>query len=481
MSRNTPSPAEILVVGDVMLDRYLEGVVERSSPEAPVPVVRVLRTFERPGGAANTAVNIAALGGSPMLIGATGRDAASATLRDLLESGGVAAASLIEAERVPTTIKTRLMAGHQQIARFDEERAFDDPDARASLCTLIARRLPQARWAILSDYAKGVCDTSVCRTVIETGKRHGTRVIVDPKGPDFAKYAGAAVITPNQSEAAAVVGFPIHDADAGLRAACRIRDAFEIDSVVVTLGDMGLAVVGAEGSAVIPARAQRVFDVTGAGDTVVAMLAVALTEGMSLGEACRLANAAARLQVSRVGAATIARSDVDASLERPVSASDKIVTLERLRFVVRQAKAEGKRIGFTNGCFDILHHGHVATLEAAAAECDALVVGVNSDASVRRLKGPSRPVVPAEARRAVLAALSTVAWVCEFDEDTPLELIRAIAPDLIVKGADYVAEAVVGADLVLARGGRVLTVPLVPQASTTCLVDRMLRVRDGSS
>ena len=469
------------MVGDVMLDRYFEGVVERVSPEAPVPVVRVLRTLERPGGAANTAVNIAALGGRPMLVGTIGTDAAANAVRALVEVAGVSGESLVSVDAVPTTVKTRLLDGHQQVARFDEERPFDDADARVSLCTLIEARLPRARLTVISDYAKGVCDTAVCRTVIDGGRRHGTQVIVDPKGTDFAKYAGAAVITPNQGEAAAVVGFAIRDAEDGLRAARWIRDAFEITSVIVTLGDKGLVMVGPDRAAVIPTRARRVCDVTGAGDTMVAMLAVALAEGTAIEEACHLANAAAGLQVARIGATTVTRQEVHVSLERPPVAADKIMKLERLASMVRHARAEGRRIGFTNGCFDMLHHGHVAVLEAAAAECDVLVVGLNSDASVRRLKGPTRPVVPAESRRAVLAALSSVAWVCEFDDDTPLELIRAIEPDVLVKGGDYTVDTIVGADLVLARGGRVMTVPLVPHASTTSLVDRVLSVGKGAS
>ena len=481
MTPERQSPSEILVVGDVMLDRYLEGVVERVSPEAPVPVVRVLRTFERPGGAANTAVNIAALGGRSMLVGTTGTDAAANAVRALVEAAGVSGESLVAVVAVPTTVKTRLLDGHQQVARFDEERPFDDAEVRVSLCALIEARLPRARWAVISDYAKGVCDETVCRTVIDGGRRHGVKVIVDPKGTDFAKYAGAAVITPNQGEAAAVVGFAIRDAEDALRAARWIRDAFEIESVVVTLGDKGLVMVGPDGTAVIPTRARRVCDVTGAGDTVVAMLAVALAEGTAIEEACHLANAAAGLQVARIGATTVSRQEVRVSLARPPAAADKIIGFERLTPAVRQARAEGRRIGFTNGCFDMLHHGHVAVLEAAANACDVLVVGVNSDASIRRLKGPTRPVVPAEARRAVLAALSSVTWVCEFDDDTPLELIQAIEPDVLVKGGDYALESIVGADLVLARGGRVMTVPLVPHASTTSLVDRMLSAGKAAS
>lgn len=471
MADDRREAGEILVVGDVMLDRYLEGVAERVSPEAPVPVVRVLRSFDRPGGAANTALNIATLGGRAALVGVTGTDEAAGSLRSLVAAGGVSADSLLPTETLPTTVKTRLIAGHQQIARFDHERVVDDGDLRARTLRAIEALLPRARWAVLSDYAKGVCHATVCRALIDGGRRHGTKVIVDPKGRDFAKYAGAAVITPNQTEAAVAAGFGIHDADDGVRAARAIRESFGIGAVVVTLGDKGLAVVDAERTAVIPTSARRVFDVTGAGDTVVAMLAVALAEGTPLEEACHMANAAAGVQVSCIGAATVSREEVLTSLGNTPAAGGKIVTTDRLVPEVRRARAAGRRIGFTNGCFDILHRGHVAVLEAAAAECDLLVVGVNSDASVRRLKGAGRPVVPAGARMRVLAALASVSWVCEFDEDTPLELIRAVAPDVLVKGGDYDADAIVGAGIVRERGGRVMTVPLVHAASTTGIVE----------
>ena len=477
MSPNQVSPASanLLVVGDVMLDRYLEGVADRMSPEALVPLVRVVHTFERPGAAANLAVNAAAMGGSPMLVGVVGRDSAGERLRALVEAEGVSAETLVSVDSIPTTLKTRLLAGHQQIARFDEEKTLADPDTTATLTRLIEARLPQARWAVISDYAKGVCAAEVCRNVIEGGGRHGTKVIVDPKGVDFWKYSGAAVMTPNRSEAAAVVGFAIRDADDALRAARQIRERFTIESVVVTLGHQGMVLVGAGITAVIPTQARQIFDPTGAGDTVVAMLAVALSDGVALEEACHLANAAAGVQVSRIGTRTVTRADVMEAVQMSLAGpANKVVSVAGLAPVIRQARSEGKRVGFTNGCFDILHHGHVALLEAAAAECDVLVVGVNSDASVTRLKGPLRPIVPATGRRAMLAALSSVAWVCEFDEDTPLELIRAIEPDLLVKGADYAPHEIVGADIVLARGGRVLTLPLVPQASTTTLIERIL-------
>jgi len=471
----------VLIVGDLMLDRYLDGPVERISPEAPVPVLHVRRTFERAGGAGNVAANVNAMGGSAILIGAVGRDPAADLLRKVLGEADVDTATVVDTPTIPTTTKTRLLAGHSQIARFDEESPLNDAAARDAILERVAAHLPKARVAILSDYAKGVCDTAVCRAVIEGAARAGIPTIVDPKGADFSRYCNASVITPNRSEAMAVCGFPIRDSDDAIRAAESIRGRFSIAAVVVTLGEQGMVVVSDGRVAVIPTQAKGVFDVTGAGDTAVAMLAVALAEGIPLEDACVLANAAAGIQVSRIGAARITRSEVMAAIDaQSILAQGKVLGLEALQIAVRQARVEGKKIGFTNGCFDILHHGHVALLEAAARECDLLVVGVNSDASVTRLKGAPRPYVPSAARQAVLAALSSVAWVCQFDGDTPLELIRALEPDVLIKGADYKAADVVGGDLVLARGGRVVTPLFVANVSTTNIVDSILASRKAT-
>ncbi len=474
----TSQSLPVLIVGDLMLDRYLDGPVERISPEAPVPVLHVRRTFERAGGAGNVAANVNAMGGRAVLIGAVGRDPGADLLRKVLGEADVDTATVVDTPTIPTTTKTRLLAGHSQIARFDEESPLNDAAARDAILERVAAHLPETRVAILSDYAKGVCDTAVCRAVIEGAARAGIPTIVDPKGTDFSRYCNASVITPNRSEAMAVCGFPIRDSDDAIRAAESIRARFSIAAVVVTLGEQGMVVVSDGRVAVIPTQAKGVFDVTGAGDTAVAMLAVALAEGLPLEDACVLANAAAGIQVSRIGAARISRSEVVAAIDtQSTIAQGKVLPLEALQIAVRQARVEGKQIGFTNGCFDILHHGHVALLEAAARECDLLVVGVNSDASVTRLKGAPRPYVPSPARQAVLAALSSVAWVCEFDADTPLELIRALEPDVLIKGADYKVADVVGGDLVLARGGRVVTPLFVANVSTTNIVDHILASR----
>jgi D-beta-D-heptose 7-phosphate kinase/D-beta-D-heptose 1-phosphate adenosyltransferase len=464
----------VLLVGDVMLDRYFAGTVERISPEAPVPVLQVRRSFHRPGGAANVAVNVAAMGGTTTVVGAVGTDEAGRCLRAALAEEGVDGREIVTTAAIPTTVKTRLLAGQSQIARFDEESLLDDADLRRDLMGRIDALLPAADVVVISDYAKGVCDRAVCRALIDAAGARRIPVIVDPKGTEFSKYADAAVITPNRAEAMAVVGFPIRGPDDAVKAADALRDRFSIESAVVTLGEQGMVVSSPEGPAVIPTQARQVFDVTGAGDSAVATLAVAIGRGIPLREACFLANVAAGLQVARVGTARITwREVLDAIDRRDTLALGKVVSRADLRAAVRQARAEGKRIGFTNGCFDILHHGHVQLLEAAAQECDLLVVGVNSDASVTRLKGPPRPFVPAAERQAVLAGLSAVGLVCEFSEDTPLELIRAVEPDVLVKGADYAPAEIVGAEIVTARGGRVVTPLFVPNASTTNIIDRI--------
>jgi len=478
----TPSPTltspKIVVIGDVMLDRYFDGTVDRISPEAPVPVLHVKRSFNRPGGAANVAVNVAAMGGTTALVGAIGNDPAGRQLREVLEADGVACDTVLAVGSMPTTVKTRLLAGHNQIARFDEEAFLDDAAVRAAFVSRITAAMESAQLVLISDYVKGVCDETVCRAAIEAARARGIPVVVDSKSHDYTKFHGASVITPNRNEATVAAGFPIRKPEDGIRAAGIIRDRFGIGAVVVTLGEQGMVFVAGTESDVIPTQARQVYDVTGAGDSVVAALSVALGRGMSIRRACLLANAAAGLQVARVGTSRITWSEMLAALDaHPPAAHGKVVTRTELRDAIQRARAEGKRIGFTNGCFDILHRGHVALLEAAAKECDLLVVGVNADASVTRLKGAPRPFVPSAERQAVLAGLSSVGLVCEFGEDTPLELIRVVEPDVLVKGGDYQHEQIVGADVVLARGGRVVTPLFVPDASTTNIVERIREKR----
>jgi len=477
---SAPSPSHpavevaVAVFGDVMLDRYLVGPVERISPEAPVPVLHVASSFERPGGAANVAANIRSLGAVPRLVGIVGTDEAGQQLSAVLTDCDVATEWLQCSAAIRTTTKTRLLSGHQQIARFDVE---ESPGAETlGLCKQsVEASLAESTAAVISDYAKGLCDPELCQAVIATARRRSIPVIVDPKGDDFAKYAGATVITPNRREAMQASGIAISTADDGIRAGRELQRRHGFEWVVVTLGEQGMVLVSDSETHHLPTRARTVFDVTGAGDTVVAALAAGLGRGMQMADACRFANLAAGIQVARVGTARVHLHEVLAAEdEEAARALGKVLSREQLVAAVRRARSEGRSIGFTNGCFDILHHGHVALLEAAARECDALVVAVNSDASVTRLKGPPRPFVPAVYRKAVLAALESVAFVVEFEEDTPRELIAAIAPDVLVKGGDYSVAEVVGADLVTAAGGRVVTPLFVPDVSTTNIVSRIL-------
>jgi D-beta-D-heptose 7-phosphate kinase/D-beta-D-heptose 1-phosphate adenosyltransferase len=470
-----PPGRPVLVVGDVMLDRSLEGTVGRVSPEAPVPVLSVARTVERAGGAANVCTAATAAGGAVTLVGCVGDDPPGRSVRRLLGEQGVSCEHLLDLVDHPTTVKTRLLAGHQQIARYDVERIGIPQSAAGRLRAAAGAAGVRAAAIILSDYAKGVCDPDTCAAVVAAGTRRGIPVIVDPKSADFTRYAGATVITPNRSEAAAAAGRPIDGIEAAVAAGRTIVQRYGIEAAVVTLGEQGLVAVSACGQTVLPARSREVFDVTGAGDTVVAVLAVALAGGVDLFTACALANTAAGIKVGRPGTATVTRDEILQGLRptRPGGWRDKIVTSETLVADLAMHRRLGRTIGFTNGCFDILHHGHVAILEAAARECDLLVVGLNADASVRRLKGPSRPIVPEAQRAAVLAALASVAYVVLFSEDTPARLIEAVAPDVLVKGGDYAAEGIVGAESVVARGGRVVSGVFVEGASTTDLVGRI--------
>ena len=477
----TTRKSRIVVVGDLMLDRYYDGSVDRVSPEAPVPVLHVRRSFEHPGGAANVAANIAAMESDIAVIGLTGIDDSASRLRSLLVSAGVECDSIVSTTTIPTTTKTRLLTSHHQIARFDLEEQANDPSARSSLIQCFESSLAHADTVVLSDYAKGVCHPDVCETVIAGARRMGRPVIVDPKSVDFSKYRGATVITPNRSEAAASTGISIHSPADAVLAARTIHQLHQIESVVITLGEQGMVLFTTDEATLIPTQAKHVFDVTGAGDTVVAALAVCLARGMNLSQACHLANIAAGLQVAKIGTCPITWNEIALATGTQSIPNGKVLPLDAITVVCNDAKRSGKIVGFTNGCFDILHHGHAALLEAAAKECDILIVGLNSDASVRRLKGNPRPYVAAQHRAALLAALESVSYVVEFDEDTPLATIEAIAPDVLIKGADYSSRDVVGAHVVTARGGRVVTPLFVPDVSTTNLVERILSTTTGSS
>jgi D-beta-D-heptose 7-phosphate kinase/D-beta-D-heptose 1-phosphate adenosyltransferase len=466
----------VLVVGDLMLDRYLWGRVERISPEAPVPVLRLARESESAGGAANVARNLAALGLEVHLAGMTGEDEArSALLRDLSGQGIGPGAVLAAPDRV-TTVKTRVIGDHQQMLRLDSEHPLPlDVGSEDRLLTRIRPLLERADALVLSDYGKGVLTETVCRRLIATAREAALPVLVDPKGRDFTRYAGATLITPNRAELSLACGSRADDLDSLLQAARSMRSALDLAWMVLTLSEQGMILIEADGIRRIPASAREVFDVSGAGDTVIATFAAGLAAGLGHADTAHLANLAAGVVVGKVGTAVVSAGELlaavlgESALEQAAKICEPGQALERLR----RWRAAGERIVFTNGCFDLLHVGHVTYLERARRHGHRLVVGLNTDRSVRALKGADRPLIGEQERARVLAALASVDMVVLFDEKTPLKLIRTIRPDVLVKGADYREDEVVGAPEVKGWGGQVVLVPLVENRSTTEIIRRM--------
>lgn len=464
----------VLVLGDVMLDRFVYGAVDRISPEAPVPVIAVERETAMLGGAGNVARNVVALGGKAILIGVVGDDDPGHALAEMIAEAGLDSA-LVTDEGRRTTEKTRYISGSHQMLRADrEDRSPADADA---LLAAFASRLPQADVVVLSDYAKGVLTPPVLRAAIDAARAAGKPVIVDPKSRDLARYDGATLVKPNRREAAEATGVTGAGDEAAAEAGQAILTAApNLAAALVTRGAAGMTLtVRGEPAVHLPASALEVFDVSGAGDTVAATLALALACGARPLDAARLANLAAGLVVAKLGtdvvtAAELTRLTTGAHGD-PIL--DKIADRQTATARVAGWRARGLKVGFTNGCFDLLHPGHVSLMAQAKAACDRLIVGLNTDASVQRLKGPTRPVQSEAARATVLASLSAVDLVVLFDEDTPLALIEAFHPDVLVKGADYTVETVVGADIVLAYGGKVVLADLKAGQSTTALIGRM--------
>ncbi len=468
--RNVP----VLVVGDVMLDQYVWGEVERISPEAPVPIVRAAMRDERPGGAANVAMNLAQLGACVTLVGFAGGDAEQDRLESLLTEQGIEP-YLTATPNAPTTTKLRILSGHQQIMRLDtESHAAHANAAYGKLLEHALAALPGAAVVVLSDYAKGALTEDVCRTIIRAAAQRKVPVLVDPKQQSFTRYQGATSICPNLKELAAATGEPVGDVIAVLGAGQALVSSLGLQFILATLGEKGIAVLRAHSRRHASAAVRQVYDVSGAGDTVVAILALAMACDVAIETAAELANIAAGVVVGKVGTVPIRREELLGALSQQMAQQmdDKVFPLDRLISRVAGWRQAGQRIVFTNGCFDILHIGHIRLLEEARRKGDRLIVGLNSDASVRRLKGPLRPIVGEEERARVLAALSAVDAVVVFAEDTPLRLIAAIRPDVLIKGGDYTEETVVGASEVRAWGGRVELIPLVPGTSTTRLLKK---------
>lgn len=471
----------ILVVGDVILDGFSSGTVDRLSPEAPVPVLRHVGRHEVPGGGANVAMNIASLGGQAHLIGLIGADEEGRRLQALLDKGGVETGLIVAGDR-PTTSKVRILAGTHQLMRIDKEETCAIPSAvEEALLVAISAALPTMKALILSDYNKGSLSDRVLRGAIEQARALNIPVFVDPKRQDFTAYAGATFITPNRAELAKATGI-ICDGDEACREAARRAGAITAANILLTRSEQGMSLFPLVGEEIsVPSETREIFDVSGAGDTVVATFALAIACGHGASEALRLANNAARVVIGKSGTATLTQAELLVTVERPRFEMSQPISWAEVQFICDRWKQDGLRVGFTNGCFDLLHPGHVALLREAADHCDRLVVGLNSDESVRRLKGPTRPVQSEGARGELLCAIRHVDLVVIFTADTPLELISWLKPDLLVKGSDYSEDEIVGAELVKASGGRVLRVELREGHSTTNMIARMDSPQDAAA
>ncbi|KAJ6542051.1 bifunctional protein RfaE [Mycena vulgaris] len=469
------SGRRILVLGDIMLDTFVYGQCARISPEAPTPVVRIEREDAMLGGAGNVARNIAALGGEAVLIGIVGDDAAGTKLNDKIATEAGIHADLATDGR-PTTQKIRYVAAQQQMLRVDIEQTHAaDP---AALLAAFSRQLPTVDAVILSDYAKGVLTPALLTEVIALARAAGKPIIADPKSADVARYDGVTLMTPNASEATAAAGISCDgsDEDATVAAGRLLERMSDSSALLITRGARGMTLAERGRPARhFAALAREVLDVSGAGDTVIATLALGLAGGLSIGQATELANIAAGMAVTKPGTAVVTADELAHELRQDrVQTSDrKIVTLNEALAIVAHWRRQGERIGFTNGCFDLIHPGHVSQLAQARGTCDYLLVGLNTDASISGLKGPSRPVQREDARAIVLASLQSVDLVILFGDETPIRLIEAIRPDVLIKGKDYTVEQVVGSDIVLSYGGEVFLADLVPGHSTTDIIARL--------
>lgn len=466
-----------LVVGDFILDRFVHGVIERISPEAPIPVLHGQGEKLTLGGAGNVVANLVSLGADVTPVSVVGDDPAGRLLLSMLVAEDVVTGAVQQSAGRITSAKSRFSALNQQILRFDEEevRALQ-ADERAVLLHGFREMLAAADIVVLSDYGKGVLADGVAAELIAACRAANKPVLVDPKGRDYSRYAGATAVTPNRKELGEAVGHAVQS-DAEIEAAARsLIAAHGFDFLLATRSEKGMSVVEPAAARHIATQAREVFDVSGAGDTVIAAFALALAAGLDRGAAAEVANAAAGVVVGKRGTARVSPAELLDALARReghMRLSDGIVTAEHAAERAASWRRSGLTVGFTNGCFDLLHAGHVALLQQARAACDRLILGVNSDASVRRLKGAGRPVNGEQDRAFVLSALAAVDLVVVFDEDTPLELIRAVRPEVLVKGADYTVDQVVGADIVQADGGRVVLVDLVHGRSTTAMLRRM--------
>jgi len=478
--KNLGSPT-VLVVGDFMLDVYTYGDAVRISPEAPVPVLKIAKTEHRCGGAGSVAADLAALGAKACCIGITGDDANGQILRKKLEAAGADITGLLEVPDRPTISKQRLigLAQHlhrQQLIRMDQESAEPlGAEWGEKILAAFNKRLSDVDIVCLQDYSKGLLTDSLCRYLIQSARQAGRKVLVDPSlGSDYSKYHGATVITPNRTESSAAVGFEVTDAETAAAAADKLLQKLELEAVVITLDKEGAYLRTRDAGRIIPTKPRSVYDVTGAGDMVLAMLATALAAGCDYEIAVQLANIAGGIEVEKFGTAAVSIKEiVDEITGQNRGIRGKVRSIESLVLELERYRRQNKTIVFTNGCFDVLHRGHVEYLEFCKRHGDVVVVGLNSDSSVKIIKGPERPINNQDDRATVLAALQSVDYVAIFEEPDPLNIITAVKPDILIKGEDWAQKGVIGREFVESRGGKVILAPLIAGKSTTETLEKI--------
>ncbi|GFO72175.1 D-beta-D-heptose 7-phosphate kinase/D-beta-D-heptose 1-phosphate adenosyltransferase [Bathymodiolus japonicus methanotrophic gill symbiont] len=458
----------ILVVGDLMLDYYWSGQTSRVSPEAPVPIVKVTKKDARAGGAGNVALNIASLAANVKLLGIVGNDTKAGELENLLAAKGVSC-DFIKSTHAPTTCKLRIVAQHQQLIRLDFEESLVDFNY-AELLEHYSKALTTVDVVIFSDYAKGVL--AHIPQLLELANKQGVQSFVDPKGSDFSRYQGATLITPNRAEFQAVVG-ECQDNKQLVSKGQTLLTQYNIDALLVTLSEHGMALIKQDAAHFLPTHAREVFDVTGAGDTVISSMALGVASGLDLQHAMHLANMAAGIVVGKFGTSTVSSHELNRALHGDKENISGVVTEDELQKEINFSQHSGEKVVMTNGCFDILHAGHVAYLEQARLLGDRLVVAINSDESVQQLKGESRPINKLADRMTIIAALGCVDWVIPFFEETPERIYHKFLPDVLVKGGDYKPEDVVGAEAVITAGGKVEILDFVAGKSTTTTIERI--------
>ncbi|MCL9781502.1 bifunctional D-glycero-beta-D-manno-heptose-7-phosphate kinase/D-glycero-beta-D-manno-heptose 1-phosphate adenylyltransferase HldE [Vibrio sp. S4M6] len=461
------SDSGVLIIGDIMLDRYWHGPTGRISPEAPVPVVKVENNEERPGGAANVAMNIASLGGHAHLVGFTGIDEPAKTLNEILSSLKVTC-DFVSLPNFPTITKLRILSRGQQLIRLDFEDKFDNIDEELVLSRM-EQALPKVKSVVLSDYAKGALQH--VQRFIQKAKKANVPVFIDPKGADFERYRGATLLTPNMSEFEDVVG-KVDSVPDLVEKGLALIEKFDFEALLVTRSEHGMTLLQRDKEPLhLPTQAKEVYDVTGAGDTVISVLAASVASGKPLDEACALANAAAGVVVGKVGTSTVSTIELAEAVHGSQDSDFGVVEEQELIAAVKRAQEKGETVVMTNGCFDILHAGHVSYLNHARELGDRLIVAVNTDESVKMLKGPGRPINPTDRRMAVLAGLGAVDWVVPFSEETPRRLISEVLPNLLVKGGDYKPEDIAGGKEVIAAGGEVKVLNFEDGCSTSEIID----------